>query len=467
MADAAHRRLRLFLRAAVPDFILALVASTALVFTVSYGFESAPDLRSNVWACMGLCAPMLAVLYAGSWSKRALVPSAAGAVVYAVVVVAVLAAGLPEGVAVVVDGQVNDVAENPVVFGLVALVVPVAVYLLSRRRAGAAALVAVAAFACGFVQFLYRDWTTAQPGTLAALVAIAACAMLFVYQGYRSAVYGAKRVSKTAFGGAAAFAGVIAVACVALACVAFYGIVEPMGLSTVEVKPLEELYQKPVVEFTSLYEMQEVDNPEALTSQTNDQTRDTQEDAEGGDEGQTPEDQQDWSGNPITALLRNTLSFDPDDWNQTFQAIGYQTIALAALLVVAVIALLAMLVVALQRWRRNRRLEKLRGQPQAYGVWYLYTFLTQRLERLGFVKPDTFTPLEFALASRGAMAPFTRNTGGVDYLQLTLIYQRACYAPETLTDADEADMVRYYRAFFDNARRFVGNRRWLLKFWRI
>ncbi len=465
MADT--NRLKLFLSAAVPDFILALIASTALVFTVSYGFESAPDLRANVWACMGLCAPMLFILFAGSWSKRALVPSAVGAIAYAAVVVGMLAAGVPEGVSLIENGQVNDVAENPVIFGLVALVVPVVVYLLSRRRAGAVVLVAASAFACGFVQFLYRDWTTAQPGTLAAFTAIVACIMLFVFQGYRSSVHGAKRVGKTAFGGAAVFAGIISVACIALGCIVFYGVIEPMGLATAELKPLEQLYQKPTVEFTSLYEMQEVDNPDVLTSQTNDQTRDTQDDAEGGDEGNTSQEQQDWSGNPISALIRNTLSFDQDNWNQTFQTIGYQTIALVAITIVLLIVVIVLLVIGWQRWRRNRRLLKLRGQSQAYGVWYLYTFITQRLERLGFVKPSTFTPLEFAMASRGAMAPFTRNTGGVDYLKLTLIYQRACYAPETLTDEDEADIVRYYRAFFDNARRFVGFRRWLVKFWQI
>ena len=460
-------RAKMFFSSAVPDYILVLIVSTALVFTVSYGFESAPDLRANVWVCAGLCVPMLVILFAGSWSKRALVPSAIAAVVYAIVVLAAFAAQIPEGVDLIADGQVNDVAENPVVFGVVALVVPVAVYLLSRRRLGAVVLLAGCALACGFIQFLYRDWSTAQPGTLAALIAIATCTMLFVFQGYRSAVYGVKRVTKTAFGGAAGFACVIAVACFFIAGVAYYAIVEPLGLSTYELKPIEQLYQKPTEEFTSLYEMQEVDNPDVLTSQTNDQTRDTQDDAEGGDEGETSEDQQDWSGNPITALIRNTLSFDPDDWNQTFQAIGYQTIMLWVLATVLALALIVLLIMAWQRWRRNRRLVKLRGQSQAYGIWYLYTFLTQRLERLGFVKPDTFTPLEFAMASRGAMAPFTRNTGGVDYLQLTLIYQRACYAPETLTDGDEADIVRYYRAFFDNARRFVGTRRWLWKFWWI
>ena len=40
--EKAPSRLRLFLRAAVGDFTLVLVASVGLVLTVSFGFESAP-----------------------------------------------------------------------------------------------------------------------------------------------------------------------------------------------------------------------------------------------------------------------------------------------------------------------------------------------------------------------------------------------------------------------------------------
>ena len=47
--EKAPSRLRLFLRAAVGDFTLVLVASVGLVLTVSFGFESAPVLRGNTF----------------------------------------------------------------------------------------------------------------------------------------------------------------------------------------------------------------------------------------------------------------------------------------------------------------------------------------------------------------------------------------------------------------------------------
>ena len=49
-------RMRLFLRSSAFDFLLVLVLSCALVFTVSYGFESAPDLRGNLALEAGVCA---------------------------------------------------------------------------------------------------------------------------------------------------------------------------------------------------------------------------------------------------------------------------------------------------------------------------------------------------------------------------------------------------------------------------
>ena len=77
------------------------------------------------------------------------------------------------------------------------------------------------------------------------------------------------------------------------------------------------------------------------------------------------------------------------------------------------------------------------------------------------------TPLEFAMATRAQLEPFSRGTGGVDLLAVTLAYQRACYGVQESVDEDYLLVERYYRAFFKNARDYVGGPKWLLTFWRV
>lgn len=463
---AGASRLALFLRGAIPDFLLVVVASVALAYTVSYAFESAPDLRSNVLAVTGLCAPMAAILFAGSWSKRAAAFAAAGACAYAAVVMGVFASMLPADVPMFVDAQIYDVAENPVIFGIVCLVVPAAVFLLSRRRAGVVVLVAAGVLALGVVQFLYRDWLTDQPGLAASMVAFVALGAQFVFQSYRSSVTSVRRLERTAFGTATAFSVGIVGLCALVGAGLYFGVVALFGLQTPEIKLFEDYYFRPVVEYSGVYDQQQVDDPELSTSALNDELDESNQDAEGGEQEQSPDENDAVGSNPVSVIVQQLSSFDIANWAQEFATTNYETIRLTAL--VALVAAVAAIVAAVlfQRSRRERRLRRIAGEPPSRRVWELCGFLEKRFGRLGIRRPDTLTPLEFALASRQQLAPFARGTGGVDCLALTLIYQRACYGTGA-SEEDYAAVERFYRAFFANARAYVGGVRWLYWFWRM
>lgn len=156
---SACKRLAGFLKASALDFVLVLFVSVALVMTVSFAFNSAPDYRGNAVLVALLCLPMLLILFAGSWSRRAVLPSAIAAIVYAVLLMlAAMTLTTSAGIALFVDGQLNDVAGNLIVFASVVIVVPVLVYLLSRRTVGLVFLLIAGVLSCCWVQFLYRDW---------------------------------------------------------------------------------------------------------------------------------------------------------------------------------------------------------------------------------------------------------------------------------------------------------------------
>ena len=457
------RRLALFLRAAAFDYALVLVVSAALVFTVSYGFNSAPDLRGNVALIAVACGALLVPLYAGSWSKRALPVAAAAYAVAAVGVVAALSALSPEPVELFVDGQVNDVDANYTVFGIVVALVPPIVYLLSRRTWGVAALFFLGVLACGSIQFLYRDWIASQPGTVAALVAYAGMGALFMVQGYRDGVMKSHIVKRTSFFGAFAFGVLGSLLCMAVGAALFFGVIAGLGLSTVDAKPFEDYFSRPVVEYDGAFEQQQVYDPDTATSNLSDEIDETSDDESGSD---TSEETESGGGFTLVSAIVDTLNLD--DWSEAFEAIRFELPVSLKVLLGLLPPFLVALVIWLRYRRRTARLRKIEQRPLPERVALLYNFFMRSFKRLRIEKPPAATPLEFALSSSGELAGFMRNASQADLLGVTLIYQRAVYGAGNVSEADYAYVRDYYAAFFKNAHARMGHPKWAFwGFWRI
>ena len=275
-------RLRLFLESSLFDFVMVLMVSVGLTFTVSYAFYSAADYRGNVALLVAITAPLLIALFIGGWSKKALIPSAIITVLIAAVIIGVAAAFTPSDVPMLTESQkvlgvvlaaptlvVNDVDENYVIFAIVAVVIPILVFLLSRRTAGLVILMAGCVIAIGTVQFLYRDWMENEPWLPAFACVLLGVGMLFVYQCYRQSVYSAKRLKRTTFLGAFVFSTLVGAACVLVGLGVFYGVLDSMGIETPEIKFFQNYVARPISENEGVYENTDVMGDDT-TSNTND-----------------------------------------------------------------------------------------------------------------------------------------------------------------------------------------------------
>lgn len=463
----APSKMRLFLRANAGDFALVLVAAVGLVLTVSFGFESAPLLRGNVFIVTLAIVPLLLILYAGSWSKRAAALAAVGAALYCSFIVGVCVAAQPYQVDLFTDGVINDDPQSYVIFGIVLVVVPVLVYLLSRRRIGMVVLVVGAIVACGVIHLLYRDWAEVNGGTTVTVAVLVACGALLIFQRYRANAYQVTHLESTAFGSAFVYAVGLSAACFGVGALVFFAVIAPLGLQTVELRPFQDYYYRPVVEYTGVYDSSSVEDPDNVTSALDDQVSYTNQEAEGGAESYAPDSADALGSNPVASALEQMAAFDITSWLQEFMAISYERFRAGALLVA--IALVALLAIAafLQRYVRRRRVAKLESQPLDRRIWTLYGFFCKRLARLGYGKPDAMTPMEYAFASAKSLPQFSQDTGGVDFVDVTLAYQRACLDEGRVTEEDWETCKRFYRPFFRNARLQVGGLRWLKYFWRM
>ena len=460
----APRRLVLFLRASIFDYLLVLVVSAGLVFTVSYGFNSAPDLRSNVGLIAVVCAVLLPFLYAGAWSKRALPISAGLYVVAAILAVVAISALSPEPADLFVDGQVNDVANNYTVFAIVLVVVPPIVYLLSRRTWGVAVLFFLGVLACGTVQFLYRDWISSEPGTVAALVAYVGMGALFMVQGYRQGVLQSRVVKRTSFLGAFAFGVVGSLLCAGVGVLVFFGVVSGLGLNTVDAKPFEDYFSRPVIEYDGVFEQQQIYDPDLGTSNLSDEVDETNDQQSGSSD----DNQESESGGGFTLVSALVDTLNLDDWQESFESIRFDVpLPVRVLLWLIPLEIIALIVYA--RYHvRVRRLRAIEQHPLPERVALLYNYFMRSFKRLKIERPQTATPIEFALSSSSELASFARNDAQADLLGVTLIYQRAVYGAGNVSEDDYAYVRSYYESFHKNAHARMGHPRWVLRgFWRI
>lgn len=458
-------RAGLFLRSTLPDFALCLVLAFGLGYAVLSGFDATLGLRGNVGLQLGTLGAMLAVLFAGAWSKAARAASIAGAVVLAAAAFGVAVSTMPEGVGLVADGALNDVEGNNAVFVAVELVVAVLVYALSRRPASALFLAVASVFTCAAVQYLFRDWLASEGGLVAFVVVLAAAVALAVFQRYRAGAAASDRLAKPAFGTAAATGLAVALVCIGAAGAVWAGVIAPLDLGTPTYKPFQYRIIHPVVEYTGAYDQYLTEDPNRFTSLLAENAEETTENAEGGQSPQ--EDSESSASNPLTQLVQSLTVFSDDSWTEAFDAITADRPPWVWVVAAAAVIAACALVIAARVYWREVRLRRIEQKPPARQMVSLYEFLLGRFKRLGLAKPDQMTPLEYAYEYRRRMVPFTRGTGKVDLVHVTLAYQRAAYGSGEVSEDDLAAVKRYYRAFFGNAHRYVGNLKWLWKFWRI
>ena len=286
---------------------------------------------------------------------------------------------------------------------------------------------------------------------------------LFMVQGYRQGVLRSRIVKKTSFVGAFAFGVIGSLACLGVGALVFFGIIAGLGIETVNAKPFEDYYSRPVVEYDGTFSQQQVYDPNLGTSNLSDEIDETNDDESGSDSNQQNE-----SGGGFTFVSAIVDTLNMDDWSESFEAIRFDMPLSLKVLLVLIPPLVIALIIWLRYRRRAARLRKIEQHPLPERVALLYNFFMSRFKRMKIEKSPAATPLEFALSSSGELAGFMRNDSKADFLGITLIYQRAVYGAGNVTEEDYKYVRDYYRAFFKNAHLRMGHPRWILSgFWRI
>lgn len=464
--DANNNRIALFLRSVIPDFIMTWLLSACTVGVLSFSFYSGEAYKGNVVLVLSVTFIFLVVLFVGSWSKKALMPSA---IVVGVLVIVFAIWGVSSSSAAFADGfTFNDVEENNLIFAMIISLVPIAVYLLSRRRAGVCALAILLVLLCGFTQYLYRDFLSEGYGDVLTIAMIFMVLAMFIFQGYKQSLLSSQRAGKAHFISASLFSIILGAVCVLFGCVVFYGAIAESDLTTPEWKPFMEIDKAPEIEYTGIYNRQQVKDKSQTSNNLDEDEEESNQNAENGSSADGADSIAGRYAAFVKGMTELASGYDPNDYNDAMTTIAYLFVNWWALILSVLFAIILALAILLKRHSRKKRLDKIADKPMSFKILTLYNFFISKFALMRAKKPGYLTPSEYAQASKRTLTSFAEDTNGTNFVDVTHIYERACIGKMPVTNEEYAKVVDYYNAFFKNARKRIGWPRWLFfKFWRI
>lgn len=441
-----------YLRASAFDFILCLVISIGLGYINCGAFFVDASLQNSPLALALSCAIPLALLFATAYSRRTVLPGAAGTL--AALVIAVIAAGAISGTA----NMFSDSADNPVVFIVVMFLCSALTFLLTRKRWMARALFLVAVLDMAFVEFMYKD------GHWAALVAVLiAAGAMAVYRNYRANLRDASSntVSFTAaFGVGTAFSVLLA----ALACALFFGVIAPLNPPAQEIKIFTRYVNYEEVEMTGVGDTSPTLDPNQSSGIDQNQTQDSKDDSDGDNEEETQA-----NSKPDNSPSEGSKEDQSDQGKSALQEMLNFLLANPPYLVLAILLLLLIIAspFVIKIWLRRRWFAKTCALPPAQCVERFFGFFMKRFAILKIRKRDDQTLDEFAQATKGSLASFCVNDQQVEFSDVAGIYSKAVYGHAQPTE-DELDKVKsFYNGFYRAFAELSGKPRYCLRFWRV
>ena len=440
------------------DYVLCVVASTALAFTLCSGFYATQPFQDFAGTALvaGICAFVTLALFAVSRTSRS---ALIGGPLLAVALVGAVAASLALST---VGSALDDVPGNYLYFSLVVLLSVVLVYVLSRWRGTAIALIVVGVFACAAVEYLY--W---YGHFVAFAVFLVAAAGLYAYRTYQRSLL-ASSSEHLAFGSVTAFGVVLALASVMVGIGVFAVAIAPfdppnlvLKLSINEVRAQEREVKGVASTDDAPAENQysmNLSNEIIYSSDVNDELYNQLDDGRVG------------KGTASTVQVRNS-KVDLGSLNHEEQgaedALSMDWPNWWWLVVLVSILLLIAGVILIRKYIRRRRYKKLASGSNEEAAESLYRFFLSRFERLKMPLPGSMTLAEYAANNAATFEKFGSSAATPAFGDLTRVYSASVFGGCSVSDEELGLFKKYYRVFYRNARRYVGRLRYLWTYFRV
>ena len=446
-----------YIKSTIWDFVLCVVASTSLAYTVCSGFYATQPYQdaAGIAIMAGICIVVTAALFAASWSTRTIV---FGSIAIAVCLIGVVIASVATSTT---STALEDAPGNNLFFSLSVLIPPVVVFVLSRRKASAVALIVVGVLLCAVIEYLY--WY----GHIGAfIVFFASSTALFVYRTYQASLINSES-ERFAFNSVTAAGVALALVSILLGAGVFMLVITPLSPPHLVVKLLTEHYRTEDHEVKGTSNTQSVLDPELFSNtlsnqvvetssinsdQANKQTNDTTD--------QNDSNAQDVTGTSVS--MGNVDQKDEEDGGLQFDPPWLPYVIAPLILLLLIVA-----AILVKRLLRARRFRAMTSGSNAQSVRSLYLFFLERFGRFKIPQPQTLTLSEYASGFASTFSDFERKAPSPTFPELTAVYSENVYGGVEPDDTALSKFEDYYHTFYKKARGYVGKLKYCLMYFFI
>lgn len=441
-----------YFRQGICDMLLCVIASSALIYTLSAGFYAAEVLASNLALVVVPALVLTLVLYAISYSSRS---ALYGGIVLAIAVVAIFMAS----VSIQGSALFSDEAGSVGVFLVIEIAVSILVFVLSRKRVTCIILLIGGILLGCVIEFLYWEFHA-----LAFVLFALSAAGLLAIKGYQGNLMSGT-TTKVSFPAVTVAAVAMTAVAACLACGIFYVFVAPNDPGRLELILNTEYLSLEDQEVRGVGSTYDEQNPDMLSATSNglliasSNAEDSEENTETTMESTAQDDLADQLSQAGAAL---SIDYTTDEEAAT--PITMEQLQLIAIIVAIVIALLLICLVVGKKVSRRMWFNKLCKSDGKQQVKSLYALFIKDLSKFGIKKIPSATFTEFAEQSKGATAIYSLDTGGITIPDLTRTYYKVVYGDVEPEEEELSAFKGFYRRFYRNARRHVGPFVYLRKF---
>ncbi|MCD8208124.1 MAG: DUF4129 domain-containing protein [Bacteroidales bacterium] len=425
------------LKYSLPDWILCVLAGTGLSMNVVQSFLLPEGLSRNGWMAALVCAVVAAILVLCSYNRVTMIVSS---VVAGAGVIAVMVLGYFKVIPALTEAK--DPEENTLIWYIVVAACAAVVYLLARTRITSWILLILGALAVAY--FAILEYTVY---LWAALLFLFAAGAWICFIGYRKNVlkYSSMR---TAFVPMTLWAGGVALICLLVGSLVWWGVIRPIDPPTQDLTMLTDYLELQRLEALGLIDEDELFDWNTFSNwyqqQFNRMTNELEEnpdydqdlEAEGTaqeDESESLEEEEE----PVTQQEGEM------DWLNRNES-GPSSVLLIILIILGVLVLAALVVLFLNRRRIWYRYKTRKMTDESY-IRYFYPWYLVRLWRLRLPKPRGDTPMEYA---RRLEVPgrFLDETG-VTWEEVSEIFSNLAYGGRKARPGDREKMDTFFKGF--------------------
>jgi len=356
------------------DLILCVMISTGLSFNVFAGYEMNDPWSGNLFVVAGVVIAVMVILFPAYFNHKTILISV---LITTTALIAAIAALQYTGA---ISGQ-KIIDENPLLFWIIVIVTSIAVFWMTRSRAGTVIL-----FLAGTYMIAAFDLLRYPVSILGYIVFLFGTFVLFLYRVYCISLKHSE-TGKIDFRAYFIQSLLVSMVVFLLAGAVYYGAVKPLSPPIDEMKLVQKLMSMQILEKVGVSTRMIVYSDQLDNSMKNQQNEDKKENQKQKNKDKSDKDQNygklGKSSNLIAAM-----------------AIAYKRIHNMLWMIPAAIVLLLILAIFIKRLLRKKWYKNLQEKTNEDYTMDLYLYFVKKMRKAGFKRPDHLTLLEYASASQ-------------------------------------------------------------------